>query len=245
MGKVIGATHGTVWRIEHGETLPSIPHVKAWLAATGADLATAQRLIDLTEAVHAEVRGWGELLDRKGHVQGEARQQEGAATLVRNFQPTVVPGLLQTPEYARALLSIGRTRDVEAAVAARVARQQILYETGRRFVFLVAEPVLRWPLGGAAVLRAQLDRIVSLARLDAVELAVLPAAATVAAVWHNFILWSTQDEPVRVTAELVDGEHEVHDPESVQLYENIWDRLWKAAALGDDAVALIKRAASS
>lgn len=241
MGSKIAASQGTVYRIEHGETLPSMRHVALWLDAVGADQVTRDRVTDLAEAVHAEVRGWGELLNEEGHSQREARQQEAVALRVRNYQPTVVPGLLQTPEYARALFSIGRTRDVEAAVAARVARQQVLYEPGREFTFLIAEVVLRWPLGGKQVLAAQRDRIVSLAKLDGVDVGVLPATMTQAAVWNNFILWDTDDVEDRlVTAELVDGEYEVRQPDRVELYEQVWDRLWTAAAVGDDAVALIQ-----
>jgi hypothetical protein len=125
-------------------------------------------------------------------------------------------------------------------VAARVARQQVLYEPDREFAFLIAEAVLQWPLGGQQVLAVQLDRIVSLARLDAVEIAVLPATVTHGAVWHNFILWDSDDEDPFVTAELVDGEHEVRQRDRVELYEVLWNRMWAAAAVGGDAVALIK-----
>jgi transcriptional regulator with XRE-family HTH domain len=242
MGKLIGASQGTVYRIEHGETLPSIPHVRRWLDAV-ADAGVEvdrDRLLDLAEAVHAETRGWSELLGDVGHAQDEAFDIETAARRARIYQPTVVPGLLQTPEYARALFAIGRTTDITGALARRMERQQRLYEPGRKFVFLLAEQVLRWPLGGTEVLAAQADRIVSLSRLDAVEIAVVPASATVAAVWHNFILWDFEDEPTRVTAELIDGEHDSSKEESVALFEQVWSRLWDVAATGDDAIALIQ-----
>jgi transcriptional regulator with XRE-family HTH domain len=242
MGRAIGSSQGTVYRIEHGETLPSVPHVRKWLdavAEAGVDVDRA-RILDLTEAIHAEVRGWGELLDNDGHAQRDAATREAAATRIRNYQPTVIGGLLQTPEYARALFSIGRTRDVGAAVAARLERQQRLYEPGRRFEFLIAENVLAWPVGGPEVLAAQRDRVVSLAKLDTVTIGVVPAQSAVAAVWHNFVIWDVAGEPPAVTAELVDGEHEVRDPDRVALYEQVWDRLWGEAVFGEDAVALIR-----
>lgn len=242
MGKAIGASQGTVYRIEHGESLPSVPYVRKWLdAVTATGVAVDRdRILDLAEAVQAETRGWEELLGDTGHAQDEAFNLEAEARRVRNFQPTVVPGLLQTPEYARALFSIGRTSDVGSAVARRMERQQRLYEPGRQFVFLIAEQVLRWPLGGAPVLAAQLDRIVSLSRLDAVEIAVLPSSATVAAVWHNFILWEFDTEPTRVTAELVDGEHDSNKDDSVALFETVWVKVWEAALHGDAAMDLVR-----
>lgn len=242
MGEKIGASQGTVYRIEHGDTLPSIPYVRRWLdavAEAGVEV-DRDRLMDLVEVIQAETRGWGELLGDVGHAQDEALDLEVAARRIRNFQPTVVPGLLQTPEYARALFAIGRTTDVTAALARRMDRQQRLYEPGRQFVFLIAEQVLRWPIGGPEVLAAQLDRIASLSRLEAVEVAVVPSTATSVAAWHNFILWDVPGEPGRVTAERVDGELDSNKDESVAVFELVWDRLWSTALIGDDAVELIR-----
>lgn len=242
MAAQVGVTQATVSRIERGETLPSMPVVRAWLAATDVGEVGRERLLDLAEAVLAETRNWGELLGDVGHAQLDVQRRELDAHLIRNFQPTVIPGLLQTPEYARAVLSIGRTRDVVAAVAARIERQQVLYDMTRAFEFLISERVLRWPLGGEEVAAAQRDRLLSLARLATVKLAVLPADVTVAAAWHNFILWKPPDGAMYVTTELVHGAQEVHDPDGVALYVALWNRLWAAAAVGDDAVALIRDA---
>lgn len=236
----MGSTQATVSRIERGQSLPSPPTVRKWLDQTGADPATTERLLDLVEAALAETRGWGELLGDIGHAQGEARQRERDAALVRNFQPTVMPGLLQTPEYARALLSIGRTHDVPAAVAMRIERQQVMFEPGRSFRFVVGEQVLRRPFGGPGVLSGQLDRLVSLSRLDTVEVAILPASFTGATGWSNFILWSPTEGDRFVSMELTHGAPDIHDPDDVALYEALWDRLWAAAAGGDDAVDLIR-----
>lgn len=244
LGAALGAgqavKQATISRIERGETVPSVPTVRAWLHACGVGSDAAVQILDLAEAAQAETRGWRELLDRDGHAQHESAEMERAAVSVRNVQPTVVPGLLQTPEYAHAVLSIGRTRDVAAAVAARMNRQQRLYEPGRRFTFLIAEQVLAWPVGGREVLAVQLDRIVSLSRLPAVEIAVLPADATVATLWNNFILWKFPDEPPRVTAERTDGETDTSDADSVVLHEQLWSRLWDAAAQGEAAIELIR-----
>lgn len=237
----VGVRQATISRVERGHTLPSIAMVHAWLAAVGVDEADRERLLELAEAVHGETRGWDELLGDTGHNQDEARRREGEVVLARNFQPSIVPGLLQTPEYARAVLRTGRTTDVEAAVATRIRRQQALYDDGRKFQFLIAEQVLHWPVGGDEVLAAQRDRLVSLARLRSVELAIVPAAAAVVVPWHNFVVWDTADDARYVTTELFHGSQEVTDTESVALYVEVWKRLWTAAAHGLDATELIRR----
>lgn len=237
----VKSTQATVSRVEGGQTLPSLPLVRAWLDVTGTRRADADRLLDLAEAVHAETRGWAELLGDGGHAQREQRRRERDVAQAWNYQPTVVPGLLQTPDYARAVFRLGRTRDVEGAVTVRLERQQVLQEPGRRFRFLLAEQALRWPVGGAEVLAGQRARFAALAGLTTVELAVVPSDRASALAWHNFVLWVPADQAVGryVTTELVHGEQEVHDPDLVGLYEQLWSRLWDAAAVGDDAVKLI------
>lgn len=240
----VETTQATVSRVEQGQTLPSLPLVRAWLNITGTAQADADRLLDLAEAVHAETRGWAELLGDGGHAQREQRRRERDAAQAWNYQPTVIPGLLQTADYARAVFRLGRTRDVEGAVTVRLERQQVLQEPERRFRFLIAEQVLSWPVGGEDVLAAQRARLAVLAGTPTVDLAVVPADQAGALAWHNFVLWVPADQSVGryVTTELVHGEPEVHDPDLVGLYESLWARLWDAAAVGDDAVKLIRSA---
>lgn len=241
LAEKIDSTQATVSRIERGQTLPSLPIVRAWLKACGADPETTTRVVSLAEAVHTYTRGWAALLDEHGHAQREFRAREVASRRVRNFQPSVVPGLLQTPEYARAAFSMGRTRDVDAAVAERIARQTILYEEGRRFEFILAEQVLHIPYGGPEVLAAQRDRLVSLARLPTVELVVLPTSPVVMALWSNFIIWDPKEDPPYGASETWLGETKVEDPGEVAWLEEVWSRLWDASVQGDAALDLIRR----
>lgn len=246
MADRLGVKQATISRIERGVTLPSMPNVRGWLDAVVAagveiDQIHRERVLELAEALHGETQPWGELLAAAGHTQGHFLQREQLARRTQNWQPTVVPGLLQTPEYARAILSIGRTRDVEEAVAKRIERQQVLQSPGqRRFEFLIAEAVLHWPVGGGHVLEAQRDRIVTLARLEVVEIAIVPTVAVVAAAWHNFTLWTPEDGSRYVTTELVHGAQEISDEPTVMLYDELWAKLWSVAVRGDEATDLIR-----
>jgi len=242
MARRLDVSQPTISRIDRGETLPSMPRVRAWLDACEVHGAERRQLLELAEAAHGETRPWRELLhDDVTHLQHEAQRRERDAVAVSNYQPTVVPGLLQTPEYARAVLELGRSRDVDAGVATRIERQQLLHEESHRFHFVIAEHVLRWPLGGVDVSAAQRDRVLSIARLPTVDLAVLPGAAAVALGWHNFILWTPVEGDPYVTTELTHGAQEIHDPNDVALYQQLWARLRAAAVTGDDAVELLKR----
>lgn len=240
------ASQGTMSRIEQGRVLPSIPMVRAWLGACGADEAARERIGELAEAAHGETRPWRELLREDRHLQDTARDREQDSVRVRNFQPTIVPGLLQTPEYATHLMPLadvtGAT-DIDAAVAHRLQRQQALHDKERQFRFVMTEQVLRWAPGPRSILAAQLDRITSLAALGSVDVAVVPVDSSVLVPWHNFVIWEPAVDDPFVTTELVHGEQELHDVEQVALYEQLWERMWKAAAVGDEAVELIRRLA--
>lgn len=236
-------------RIDSGQRLLSLPEVTRWLDAAEADADVRERVSALAEAALGETRPWRDLVGGEvPHLQGDAAARESAAESVRNFQPTLVPGLLQTAEYARQVLRISDIAgqfDQAAALTARLDRQSVLHEEGRRFAFLLGERALRWsPAPGA--LAAQLDRLVSLATLDTVAIGVLPDARVVGrAPWHNFAIWSSPDAPDYVMTELVHGVQEIHDPETVALYVTLWDELWSAAATGSDALELVRAAATA
>lgn len=244
-GRAMGPINqARVSRIESGKVLPSRTEVLQWLDVTVALPDERERVLAFVEAAHSETRPWADILDGRAHLQDEAQTRNAAAALIRNYQPTVVPGLLQTASYGRYVLEFGRT-DVAAALAARLDRQQLLYEPDRRFEFLLAERVLRWEPGPGALL-GQLEHLASVATLESVDLAVVPESAAVAMAWHNFVLRTPADGgPPYVTTELVHGAQEISDPASVGIYMSLWDRLWEAAVVGSEAVRLIRSAALS
>ena len=88
---------------------------------------------------------------------------EAQATVLRWYEPLVVPGLLQTEEYARAILSArpdGNLEDLDEQVAARLARQAILDRTGAPQLWCILdEGVLHRAIGGSKVMRSQLYRL--------------------------------------------------------------------------------------
>ena len=106
---------------------------------------------------------------------------ESAATSIRSFETQFAPGLFQTEDYARAVTRLGHKTapepEVERRVGLRLRRQEVLARRPPPRVWAVMdEAVLRRPIGGAAAMRAQLDRLVEAARLPGVRLQVVPFA---------------------------------------------------------------------
>jgi hypothetical protein len=107
---------------------------------------------------------------------------EPAASLIRTYQVQVIPGLLQTEVYARAVVRLGRPdapqAEVERRVELRMARQHILCrEEPTRLWAVIDEASLRRPVGGPAVMRAQVQHLIEASRLPHVNLQVLPLGA--------------------------------------------------------------------
>jgi hypothetical protein len=106
---------------------------------------------------------------------------ESAAVSIRSFETQFVPGLLQTEDYARAVTKLGHQTasvgEIERRVGLRMARQELLATRPPPRVWaLMDEAVLRRPIGGVAVMRAQLRRLVEAAGLPGVRLQVVPFA---------------------------------------------------------------------
>ncbi len=237
-----------VSRIELGQSVPQVRDVALWAAASGATPAETEELIDLAGEVVREVV---EL--RRMTRQGLARTQhdiarlEAAATAIRNYSLSLIPGLLQTADVARRLLEAlfpaGRP-DIPEAVQARLERQRVIYDPGKEIEFVLAEAALR-PVGPAPTMRHQLATIAAIASLPNVSLGVIPQARELPVWhWHGFDIFETPDETL-VYVETLTAGLAVTDPEDVQAYRGALARLREAAIYGDDAQALMRRLISA
>ncbi|WP_016816136.1 helix-turn-helix domain-containing protein [Salinispora arenicola] len=107
---------------------------------------------------------------------------EAAAALIRTYELQFVPGLLQTQEYARAVVLLGHSRalpaEIDRRVALRMRRQQVLHRKDPPQLWAVVdEAALRRPIGGPAVMRQQVTALIDATRLPNVRLQVVPFAA--------------------------------------------------------------------
>ncbi len=151
----------------------------------------------------------------------------------------MIPALLQTAEYARLALTVGRAVDEEdaaKAAAIRVQGQAVLFEEGRRFSFVLTEGAVRtWP-GSPSLMVAQLDRLAQVSTLGHVRLGVVPWSVEVPAFpLHGFAVF---DGAVSV-AEVITGEVVVTEQAEVSAHREVFDAFAGAAVYGDELRSLL------
>ncbi len=230
-------------KLENGRQAPSDDDIRAWTRATSSKTQTDDLLASLhtLEVQHAE---WQRVL-RTGlrpH-QSEIAELDAKTRLFRAFEATIIPGMLQTAEYARARLAQGvivfKVRnDINEALHARMKRQELLYRPDKRFHFVITEAALRLRLCAPEVMLGQLDRLISLTALPNVRLGIIGSETQyVVGPWHGF--WLRDNG--RVMVETFSAELNLAQPQEIALYSNLFDQFAAIASYGRAARAIIMR----
>ena len=253
LGSLIGIDQSSVSRIERGEQRVSLAQVAAWAKATSATDEDTAHVLALAEAVITGPRSWEEAGDGSTDFAQDTRELEARTGLLSFYQPASIPGLLQTPAYARRLLSSGPDgvpADLAQRVMGRIERQPVLYDEGKRFRFVIPEVVLRWPYGppdDPAVPdehREQLARVEWATRRPNITVGILPM--TPVAVWRlgGFVLYDeVRDGDPLVHVEWLTRPYNESEPEAVEMCRRAFANLLGASVTGDAARRLISRAA--
>ncbi|MEV7423551.1 helix-turn-helix transcriptional regulator [Streptomyces sp. NPDC091212] len=203
-GRLLRVTVATIRRMETAEVALKIPYVQLLLPAYG--LAAPEAEVFLRLAEEANKPGWWQRFHDilpdwfSGYV-----SLEEAARTIRAYEPHFVPGLLQTEEYAHAVLttgSVGRMVDrdrIDRHVALRLERQTLLdRQDAPVFWAVLDETVLRRPVGSRAVMRAQLDRLLEMIELPRVTLQIATfATGPHAGTYSPFVLFRFDIPEVR------------------------------------------------
>ncbi|POX61833.1 transcriptional regulator [Streptomyces sp. Ru62] len=179
--RVLRVAPATVRRMETAEVSLKIPYLQLLLKAYGVPDDEAEVFVQLAE--EANKPGWWQRFhDILPGWFSMYVSLEGAASLIRSYEPHFVPGLLQTEDYARGVLksgAVGQTspEDIERHVALRMQRQQLLTRPDApRFWVVMDETALRRPVGDPEVMRAQIDKLLQATKLPHVTLQVAPFA---------------------------------------------------------------------
>lgn len=249
LAEKIEISQSKVSRIESGASVPSLPEVRAWADAVHASEDTWQLLSALTETTHTTVSRWRTKLVGRPHLQDDVDAKERAAGRVRTFQPSVVPGLLQTADYARRVFGMFQEppyggEQLAQAVAARGERQLLLYDLGRSFDFLITEGALRWRPGSPASLAAQIDRIANLSTLDNVTVGVIPLTARAAVPHsHAFTIYEPagDESDTFVNVEMIHANLDVFRASDVGAFQRRWASLGESALHDDEARCFLQQ----
>ena len=175
--RVLHVAPATVRRMEVAEVAFKIPYVQLLLRTYGVQEDEAATFLALAE--ESNKPGWWQRYhDILPDWFSMYVSLEGAASLIRSYEPHFVPGLLQTEDYARAVLesgAVGQTRpeDIERYVALRMQRQKLLTrDEAPRLWIVMDETALRRPVGGADVMRGQIDRLLKATKLSHVTIQI-------------------------------------------------------------------------
>lgn len=231
-------------RIENARTAPSDDDLRSWCRTCGADdqapaLVAANRQADAMYVQWRRLQRTGLKQLQKANLPLFERTRQFKA-----YCSNVVPGFLQTPGYATALLrAIATFRDlpddVADAVTARVDRSSVIRRPRRTFAIILEETVLRYRIGGAGVMAGQLGALLSAMDLPSVSLGIVPASVE-RTMWpiESFTVFDNQ----RVDHEPLSASVKITAPDEVAQYLKAFGELHQHAVYGSEARALITQA---
>jgi transcriptional regulator with XRE-family HTH domain len=221
VGERVGISQATISRLESGTTSPDPQVVRRVAEALELPAEEVDRLVGLAERPSERMIDWQSSRPGLADQQDFVRRLEASARDTRVFQAAVVPGLLQTSEYARAVLTGWRVEladheiadsalAVSEAVAARMQRAQALDEPDRQFRFLVTEDVLAHQVCRPVDMIAQIARLREVAASPNVSIRIIPQDAEwPIAPMHGFVLLDDRNVVVDLfnTSTLWRGRH--------------------------------------
>jgi transcriptional regulator with XRE-family HTH domain len=231
-----------VSKIETGRMTPSAADVRTIAGALDAAPGAVEELAERAAGLADRTRRWRTAPRAAAGPQQRIAELEAAARTITTFQAGIVPALLQTTDYARQILARGRPDEGDpetaAAIARRVSRQAVLFDTSKQFEFVMWEAALRQRLCGAKVMAAQLDRLISLSSLPNVEIGILSFDVELEfAPLNGFVIFDD-------SAAVVDAgpsELLLRDPEDVRFYAQAFASYRRVASFAEGASALLER----
>lgn len=240
----LGWTQSKVSKLENGRQTATPGDLAAWASGVGQPEA-ADELLGRLRGLESHIRSWRRQL-ASGHraVQEAHNEAQAESRVLHAWEPAWVVGVLQTPDYARSILTRfaelhGGARDIEEAVRARMRRQQGLYDSDRAYSILLWEGALHARICSPSTLAGQLDRLLGVIGLDTVELGIVPLGAPLALPPAGGF-WIYDDR--RVIVETWHAEMWLDDADTVATYRRVWSTLHGSAVFGPQARRLIGRA---
>ncbi|MGW0363271.1 helix-turn-helix domain-containing protein [Streptomyces sp. NPDC002990] len=230
LGDIVFCTGSLIGQVETARKVPTRDFSERVDAALGTD-GVFSRLVGLV--LRSQLPTWFQAF----------AEMEARAAYVSTFQAQLVYGLLQTEEYARAVLGVRNEDNLDAKVAARMDRQRILDRQNPPLMWVVlSEAVLHQEIGGPGVMRNQLAHLLALRRREWVKVQILPfEAGAHAGLMGSFTVLRFDDDPdVVYTEDFVQG-HMTANPQALREGYLRYDHLQAAALSVEKSAALIAR----
>lgn len=235
-----------VSKIEHGKQTPSEDDVRTWCRLVGAEGHVPDLIATVRNISSAYMEWRREWRAGAGRRQQTIAAQEAETTLFRVFEPFVIPGLLQTREYAAQrfrdnIAFHGAGGDVDTAVQARMDRQDVLRrgDRDRRFHMVMCEVALTVGLAEDGVMIEQLERLLTLSILPRLSLGIIPTRARHRRAPHHGF-WVFDDRLVLV--DTAAAELTITQPREIAVYVQEFEVLTGSAVYGQTARELISNA---
>jgi transcriptional regulator with XRE-family HTH domain len=235
-----GLSQSRISRIEAGRFLPTEEEITKLADLYRAPAATRRRLLQVVKDLRTEEAPARVVLQRGAwRLQRRIASIEENAAEISGFANNIVPGLLQTPDYARAVFADGgdlSAEDQDRAVAERVARSAILEAGQRTITIIMTEGALRWHAGSPQIMVEQLERLARLATGERVQVGVIPWTQPAGTFpLHGFTMYDRRVVVIgtRSATAFITDEHDV------AAYRSLFDELEGLAAFAEDAARII------
>lgn len=236
-----GYSQPKISRFETARQVPTTEEVRVLCQVFNAPPEVRGRLLELAaDLTGGTVRSRAVLSHGARYMQQRVGRIEQASELVRSFTPTLVDGLLQTPDYVRAMGSHRLAgEELESFVASRADRQQIL-DTDRQFKKIITEGALRWHVGSPQIMVGQLEHLIQASHRPNLRFGIIPWTKPVRSpALHCFTIFD--DRAVIVGTETATAI--ITDPADIADYDQRHTFYAQYAVVGDLARALLAKLA--
>jgi transcriptional regulator with XRE-family HTH domain len=255
-GRRLEWSKAKMYRIEGGQTALRTHDVLAMCSVYSAPTDLTDVLVGL--AAETKAKGWwhayGEVVPDWYHLYVS---MENAASSMRWYEPGLVPGLLQTTEYAEAIISDTRgiSRELlDQRVALRMERQRLLTRKqprAPRLDAVIEEAALRRPIADRVAMQRQLQALAGASDASNINVRVLPSVRGThrvlvagAFVVFNFDgIGARQPEPTTIYSESLTGALYLDKPAEVEQYEDAWGALDELALSTEESAAMLEKIA--
>ncbi len=249
LAKTLGWVQPKISKLETAKQLPTEEDILQWTSALNSSPKAVEDLFALLKQARVEYASWKEQYREAGSASGKQSEfmtLEQRATRIADFQPAMIPGLVQTVSYAQESLRLScgpslwgsDEPDIQRMVSARLQRQQVLYDPAKQVQVIVLEAALQTRVCSVDTLIGQLDRLIAMQALPSLELGIIAFDAVVPI--FPLTGFAIFDHDL-VIVETLGGDHEFRDPEEVANYDQFWQLLSSAAVYDEAATAVLQR----